>query len=323
MERQAQQRAEFTFRQEKAAVDALAGVLREKSFGKAADILASRNGKIITTGVGKSGFVAMKVAATLTSLGHGAFFLDPMAAMHGDAGMVCDGDVIIAFSFSGESPELAKLLKYLQKNFSIGIVGITGNKNSTLAKISNTALILQVKEEGCPLGLAPMASTTASLVVGDLLASALTAPETFKKEHFAKFHPGGSLGLSLKKVKDILSKDKKLPVISEDMLLGDALGFIAKHYVGFVGVTNAKGVLSGIITDGDVRRILMKHENPKIFAVKKLMTKNPKKISEGKSLKDALAVMEKHKITNLFVVDEKGILSGVLHIHDIIGESLK
>ncbi|MCI0542518.1 KpsF/GutQ family sugar-phosphate isomerase [bacterium] len=322
MDAKAKKRVEFTLKHETSAVSALAKLLREKSFSDAVRMLQRREGKIITTGVGKSGFIAMKVAATLTSLGHGAFFLDPTGALHGDSGIVRDGDVVIAFSFSGESPELTKLLKYLKKNFTISIVGITGSSASTLAKIGDTALILQVKEEGCPLGLAPMASTTASLVVGDLLASALTAPETFKKEHFAKFHPGGSLGLSLKKVKEVMTLKDYAPLIFSGATFRQALGNMSKSNLGVIGVVDSREKLVGVITDGDVRRILLKYDAPKELAVRKVMSLSPKNISEEKSLKEALALMEKYKITNLFAVDSKKKLTGILHIHQILESSI-
>jgi len=322
MDVEAKKRVAFTLKQEKAALNLLAGLVRERSFSDAVNILANREGKIITIGLGKSGFIAMKTAATLTSLGRGAFFLDSMAAMHGDAGMVQDGDIVIAFSFSGESLELVKLLKYLKKNFAIGIIGVTGNRNSTLARVSDAPLILQVREEGCPLGLAPMASTTASLVVGDLLASALTEPETFKKEHFAKFHPGGSLGLSLKKVEDAMTPLTLTPLIAPGATFGRALASMAKSNLGVIGVVDSAGKLVGVITDGDVRRILLKHDRPKKLAVEKVMTGAPKTIGEKKNLKEALALMERHKITNLFAVDEKRKLAGILHIHQILEDAV-
>ncbi len=319
---QMKKRAEFTWKQEAAAVNALAKLLREKSFVRAVNMLASRQGKIITTGVGKSGFIAMKAAATLTSLGHPSFFLDSMAAMHGDAGMVRNGDVVIAFSFSGESVELGKLLKYLKRSFSVNVIGVTGNKSGTLAKISDIALFLHVKKEGCPLGLAPMASTTASLVVGDLLASALTVPETFKKEHFAKFHPGGSLGLSLKRVKDVMTGKEHISLVISNATFGQALQNTTRSNLGVIGIVDRDGRLVGVITDGDIRRILLKNDQPKEVAVRKVMSSSPKTIGEDKTLKEALVLMEKHKITSLFAVNSDKKLTGIVHIHQILESSV-
>jgi len=310
-----------TLHAEQKAVELLKKSL-DKEFFNAIDLLQNRKGKIIVTGVGKSSFVGMKIAATLTSLGHGAFFLNPMDALHGDSGMVENGDIVIALSFSGGTTELIKLVKYLKKSFKVSVVSITGNSKSTLAKISNHHIKVFVDDEGCPIGLAPMASTTASLVVGDLVASALTSPEIFKDKNFAKFHPAGSLGLSLKKVKEVMSKRKEIASVKENDLFVDVLHEGTKIASGIVAVINKNKELVGVVTDGDIRRILVKYDSPKDLLVKKIMTTKPRCIGEEDTLKDALSTMERFKITNLLVINEGKKFTGIVHIHNILEDAV-
>lgn len=315
-------RAFFTLRAEDEALKGLKS-LSKKGFLKTIEILRLRTGKIITTGVGKSGFIAEKIAATLTSLGHQSFYLDPLNALHGDVGVVSSGDCLLALSFSGESPELLKLLRHLKKDSSISILSITGNKKSLLAHLSDGSLSFSITHEGSPLGLAPMASTTTSLVLGDMLASALTDPKNFEKKHFAKFHPAGSLGLSLKKVSQAMVRGKEIPCIKESKLFSEALQEMTDKRLGVTAVVTISGKLVGAITDGDVRRILLKHRNPMDMEVGKLMTPRPKSILSEASLKEALVLMEKHKITTLFVVGKGERLLGLLHMHSILEDFSK
>ena len=314
-------RVRFTLAAEEKAVRALTKAL-DSSFVEAVELLTSRRGKIIITGVGKSGFVGMKMAASFTSLGHPAFFLNPLDALHGDAGMVSSGDVVISISFSGESIEAVKLIAHLRKTSKIAHITITGRSISRLASLSDVALLTYITEEGSPLGLAPMASTTAALVMGDLLASALTSPESFKKGQFAKFHPGGTLGLSLRAVKEVMTSGEQLPSVREGVSFGQALEEITNKKLGIVGVVNQRSILVGTVTDGDIRRILLKYDEPKSLSARSVMTKNPKFVYAEATLKEALAVMEEFRVTSLFVVDSKKKLLGVVHIHDIVENSL-
>lgn len=283
-------------------------------------LISKRKGKILVTGVGKSGFIAMKMSATLVSLGHQSYFLNPLDALHGDSGMISNGDVLIAFSFSGASSELVRLIKHCQEHFSIKVVTITGNKNSQLAKLSHGAISFSIESEGCPLGLAPMASTTASLVVADSIAAGITSPEVFKKEQFAKFHPAGSLGLSLRKVEEVMRSGKRLPIVAEDASFEDVLRVITfQKLAQMVGVVNHSGFLIGGVGDGDVRRMLIKHGDLRTKPVQVIMNKRPKTIDSQESLQVALDTMRVHKINSLFVVDETNLYIGFIHIHDIVG----
>lgn len=312
-----QSRVLETLRAEEDAVSRIHDSLNE-DFYDALGLIIERKGKILVTGVGKSGFIGMKMVATLISLGHEATFINPLDAMHGDSGIVKEHDVLLAFSFSGSSPELVRLVKHLQKHFSIKVISITGNRDSTLSKISDGKIVFSVEHEGCPLGLAPMASTTASLVIADSIASALTSPEIFKHEHFAKFHPAGSLGLSLKKVSEVMAVGDHLPTISEEALLNDALIEITLKKRGIVGVIDEIGRLVGVITDGDLRRIIISHDEPKNKMVKMVMTREPKMVVKDDDLSYTLKLMEKHQITNIFVVDTNNILVGLVNVHDIV-----
>ncbi len=310
-----------TLRAELQAVSDVADAI-DDNFLAAIELLAERRGKIITMGVGKSGFIAMKAAATLTSLGHEAFFLSPLDALHGDSGIIRPHDVLIMFSFSGSSPEIVKLIKHVRTHIPVHVIAITGNAESSLAQLSDRAITFKIEQEGCPLGLAPMASTTASLVIADCIAAALTSPEEFSHAHFAQFHPAGSLGLSLKKVHEVMAGGEHLPVVSENAILNDALIEITLKKRGVVGVVETTSRLLGIITDGDLRRIILNYENPKGEPVTSVMTREPKIVRADDTLKHALTLMEKHRIMNVFVVDSEDVLVGLVHMHDILGDAL-
>lgn len=280
-------------------------------------LLKARKGNIVVTGVGKSGFIGQKIAATLTSLGHRAAFLHPVEALHGDLGTVGEGDVVIAISFSGESQEVVRLIKYLKKDFNVEVLAITKNVSTPLGKLATIVLPLFIKDEGCPLGVAPMASTTATLVLGDMLAAALTEPKDFKKTHFARLHPGGGLALSLRTVGEVMTKGIGVPLVDESANFTMALVKMSEKHLGVTGVVHKSGNLAGIVTDGDVRRFLISKKFSIGAQVGLVMTKNPKTTESGMTLKDALALMEKYRITSLFVLRAKKPI-GIIHIHDII-----
>jgi len=284
---------------------------------RAAKLLAARRGKVITSGVGKSGFIAMKAAATLTSLGHPAVYLDPLAALHGDSGHAKRGDALIAFSFSGESIELVKLAQHLKK-LGVTVIALSHGRRSALARLADLVVDVPVAEEGSPHNLAPMASTTASLALSDMIAAALTDPTIFSHQSFARFHPAGALGLSLTFVRDIMRARGQTPALRLDRSFEEALKVMTRGGLGVVAVVDRGGRLVGTVTDGDVRRILMRLDSPKGLPVRMLMTKHPKSISENASLKEALALMELHKITSLFVVGEGKMLRSIIHLHDLV-----
>ena len=292
--------------------------LPDHGFNKAISLLENRVGNIIVTGVGKSGFIAQKMAATLTSLGHRAVYLSPLDALHGDSGIISKGDVIIVYSFSGESVEIIRLIRHIKDILECPIIAVTGSKKNKLARLSEAVVQTNILKEGDPLGLAPMASTTSSLVVGDMIASALTSPETFQKHHFARFHPSGNLGLSLKKVKDVMVGKTATPTVTEKDSFTNALHAMTEGKRGVVAVVTEKNKLVGIITDGDIRRIVLEYESPKTLLIKKVMVKSPKTISKEASLNEAIERMKKHKVTSLFVVNSNNILEGLLHIRHII-----
>jgi len=288
------------------------------SICEAVSVLSAREGKIVVTGVGKSAFIGMKIAATFTSLGHHAFFLHPVDALHGDSGVVLDGDIVIGISFSGESNEVLKVIRHIKNTFSVKVIAITGARKSSLRKLADESIIIRVANEGSPGGLAPMASTTASLVAGDLLAAGLVDPRKYKEIHFARFHPGGNLGLRLKKVAETMMTGESIPKISKDALFKKAILEINKKKRGVVGVVDRSDKLVGVITDGDVRRFFASNDSSSGVSAKSVMTVSPKIILPNDSLEHALKMMETSKITSLFVTTKGKKVLGLLHLHDII-----
>lgn len=284
----------------------------------AAEIIKKRQGNIIIIGIGKSGFAGQKIAATLTSLGQRAFFLHPIEAVHGDVGMLSKDDVILAISFSGESKEIVNIATYIKSLFNVPVVSLTNNKKSLLAKLSDCCIEVKITGEGSPNEMAPMASTTATLVLGDMLAAALISDD-FKNDDFARFHPGGLLGLRFKKVKDFMRIDKNVPIVKESDIFQKVLKEINSKKIGATGVVDLNGKLSGVITDGDIRRFLIAlTKDIKMVQARDIMTGSPRHIKENDSLEMALAQMEKFKITHLFVAGEQMNPVGVIHIHNII-----
>lgn len=290
---------------------------------KAVDLITNSKGKLIITGVGKSGLVGTKIAATLASTGTSSFFLHPTEAMHGDLGMIGKEDIVLGISYSGESEELVQILPHL-KRFNIPLIAMARNENSTLAKYSNVFIDINVEKEGCPLDVAPMSSTTLTMAMGDALAVCLMKKRNFQKKDFASFHPGGSLGKQLfVKVDDLLRRDN-LPIVSRETKLKDAILEMSEGRLGSVIITDDRNKVVGLLSDGDLRRALMNEDFTIDCKVEELASKNPK-ILKNKDLlaSDALQVIEDYKIQLLIVTDEEDKLIGVLHIHDLIEAGIK
>jgi arabinose-5-phosphate isomerase len=291
----------------------------DESFVQAVDLLCSCRGKVVVTGIGKSGLICRKIAATLSSTGTPAFFLHSGDGVHGDLGMVMNGDVILAVSNSGETEEILKLLPHF-KLHGLKLIVMTGKRHSTLAKSGDVVLDVGVEEEACPLGLAPTASTTAAMAMGDALAVLLLQKKGFNEEDFAIRHPGGILGRKLLlRVEELMHCGDQLPLVGEEAPMKEALFEITSKRLGVTGVVNSEGMLVGVITDGDLRRGLERNGDIFRLAAKDLMTRNPKTAPAEMLAAEAVAVMEQYPITSLFVLDNgtrKPI--GVVHLHDLV-----
>lgn len=290
---------------------------------KAIDLIMTSKGKLIITGVGKSGLVGAKIAATLASTGTSSFFLHPTEAMHGDLGMIGENDIVLGISYSGESDELVQILPHL-KRFNIPLIAMARNPESTLAKYADVFINIKVDKEGCPLDAAPMSSTTLTMAMGDALAVCLMRKRDFKKEDFASFHPGGSLGKQLfVKVDDLLRKEN-LPVVSRETKLKDAILVMSEGRLGNVIITDKDDKVIALLSDGDLRRALMNDNFSMDCKVEDIATMNPKRLKNKELLaSDALQVIEDYKIQLLIVTDENDKLIGVLHIHDLIEAGIK
>ena len=304
---------------EAAAVAALAERL-DSSFEKAVQMILASSGRVVVSGMGKSGLVGQKIASTMASTGTPAFFLHPAEGIHGDLGMIMTGDVVIGISNSGETEELLRILPVI-KRLGANLIAMSGNPTSNLARSSDVFLDVSVAEEACPLGLAPTSSTTATLAMGDALAVALLVERGFKAEDFAIFHPGGSLGKRLLlRVEDLMHGGDSIPLVQEEMLMKEALFVITSKGLGITGVTDAQGGLLGVITDGDLRRCLERGEDILHSTAGSLMRRNPKRILRRELAAAALQMMERHSITTLFAFDDEQSQSpcGVIHLHDIL-----
>ncbi len=302
---------------ESKAIEALVGRIGE-DFVQAVELIYKCSGRVVVTGMGKSGIIGKKIASTLASVGTPALFLHPADGIHGDLGMVTKDDVIICLSNSGETEELLKLLPVI-KRFNIKLIAITGNTKSTLARSGDVVLDVSVDEEACPWDIVPTASTTATLAMGDALAIALLDKKGFSKEDFAIFHPGGSLGKSLLlTVNDLMHKGDTIPIVREDAILKDVIYEISSKKMGVTAVVDGKMVLKGIVTDGDLRRLLEKRRD--IFEIKasEIMSKNPKTIDKDELAAKALQIMEQYSITSLLIVDGKNSPTGIVHLHDLL-----
>ncbi|WP_417325841.1 KpsF/GutQ family sugar-phosphate isomerase [Halarcobacter sp.] len=297
--------------------------IKDFDIEKAVDLVVSCKGKLIVTGVGKSGLVGAKIAATLASTGTSSFFLHPTEAMHGDLGMIGKDDIVLAISYSGESEELIQLLPHL-KRFDIPLIAMAKTKESTLGKYSDFFMNISVSKEACPLDTAPTSSTTLTMAMGDALAVCLMKKRDFKKEDFASFHPGGSLGKKLFiKVDDLLRRDN-LPVVSRETKLKDAIVTMSEGRLGSVLIVDENNRLSSVLSDGDLRRALMSDGFSLDCEIETISTKNPKTVKDKNILaSDALRIIEEYKIQVLIVTDEEGKIEGILHIHDLIEAGIK
>jgi arabinose-5-phosphate isomerase len=291
-------------------------------FARAVDTILKCKGRVIVSGVGKSGIVARKIVATMNSTGTPAVFLHTGDAVHGDLGMVRKDDVVICISKSGESPELRNLLPMF-KRLGVPLIGMVGKVNSSLARESTIVLDVSVREEACPHDLAPTASTTAALALGDALSIALLDQRQFSKEEFALYHPGGTLGRRLLlKVDELMTTGNAIPRVSIDVPLRDAIMEMTSKRLGCTCVLNGNGNLAGIITDGDLRRLLQKTSDVKDITAGTVMTRNPKTIPSGTLAVVALQEMESFNITQLIVVNEEHAPAGVIHLHDLVKAGL-
>ncbi|MBL7085209.1 MAG: KpsF/GutQ family sugar-phosphate isomerase [Candidatus Omnitrophica bacterium] len=291
-------------------------------FQQAVDVLYSCKGRIVVTGMGKGGIIGQKISATLSSIGSPSLWLHPAEAIHGDLGRVRGEDAVLAISNSGETEEILRLLPTIKK-IGVKLISLTGNPKSTLAKNSDITLDISVREEACPLGLVPTASTTAMLAMGDALAIAVLEKKGLKKEEFAFYHPGGNLGKKLLlRVKDIMRSGQANPVIQEDTLVKDVLLAITSARAGSASIVDKKGMLVGIFTDGDLRRHLEVDSNLSTRKIKEVMTKKPTVIKPGKLAAEALGILQKKKIDEVPVVDDEGRPVGLLDVQDLLKAGL-
>ncbi|MDB0061654.1 KpsF/GutQ family sugar-phosphate isomerase [Octadecabacter sp.] len=307
--------ARRVIREEARALDVLADAL-DSTLSDAVDIILNAKGRIIISGIGKSGHIARKIAATLASTGTPAHFVHPAEASHGDLGMVTREDVVLAISNSGEAPELANLIAYTQR-FGIPVIGVTSKSDSALATQSNIVLLIPKLAEACGTGVVPTTSTTMTLALGDALAVALMEHRAFSADNFRDFHPGGTLGAQLSRVGDLMHTGDAIPLSGTDTPMSDTLLTISQKGFGVVGVLDDQGYLCGIVTDGDLRRNMTGLLD---LTAGEVMTKSPGTIGSKALAKEALNVMETRKITCLFVVDPDGSrnVAGIIHIHDCL-----
>jgi arabinose-5-phosphate isomerase len=293
-------------------------------FERAVRLVLATRGRVVVTGMGKSGLIGQKIAATLSSTGTPSFFLHPAEGIHGDLGMIMKGDVVVAISNSGETDEVIRILPVIRR-LGASLIGLSGNPSSTLARQSDVFLDISVQEEACPLGLAPTASTTATLAMGDALSVVLLVERGFQAEDFALFHPGGSLGKKLLlTVADLMHGGEAMPLVRADAAMKDALFVITAKGLGITGVVAADGSLQGVITDGDLRRALERGESILAMQASDLMTGTPKRIRHDELAARALQRMEEHSITSLFVFEDdiSRVPVGVIHLHDLLKAGL-
>ncbi|TIX91420.1 KpsF/GutQ family sugar-phosphate isomerase [Rhizobium sp. P44RR-XXIV] len=295
---------------ERALANGLAG-----PFSRAVEIIGDIKGRVVITGVGKSGHIGNKLAASLASTGTPAFFVHPVEANHGDLGMITQDDVIIAISWGGESAELRGIISY-SRRFSIPMISVTAGETSTLARESDVVLLLPKEQEACPHGLAPTTSTMLQLAIGDALTVALLEARGFTAEDFRTFHPGGKLGASLSHVADIMHKGDSVPLVKLGTGMREAVTTLAKMRFGCVGVVDDDGCLCGIVTDGDIARNI--GSSLAEMLVDEVMTRNPKTVKETTLATGAMAVLNRHNISALIVVDDGQRPVGVVHFHDLL-----
>jgi len=306
--------------QEHAIVQLKRGI--NEDFYNAIKDMQAANGRMIISGIGKSAIIAQKIVATLNSTGTPSIFMHAADALHGDLGMIAEGDIIIIVSKSGESPEIKALIPFV-KNFGNKIIAICGNKDSYLAKESNYFLNVTVEHEACPNNLAPTASTTAQLIMGDALAMTLLKLKGFTASDFAKYHPGGALGKQLYlKMQDLLLKDAKENYVNKEDDLDEVIYKISNSRLGATVVKNEDNTIEGIITDGDLRRFLQKNKNLEGIKASNLMHADPKLIAANKMAMEGVNILKKYKINQLIVVDDNNQYLGLVHLHDMMKEGL-
>ena len=287
------------------------------SFERAVDVLFACKGRVVVSGMGKSGLIGRKISATFSSTGTPSFFLHPAEALHGDLGMLARGDALLAVSYGGETEEIVRLLEAL-KRLEMLLITLTGKTDSTLAQASDVVLDVSVKEEACSLNLAPTASTTVAMAVGDALAVALLERRGFQPDDFAALHPAGRLGSRLLRVEHLMHAGDALPRVSPDTMMPDVFHEMSKKGLGMTTVTEADGRLAGILTDGDLRRLMEKHRGATLeMRAADCMTRGAQTIGPHVLASEALNLMEKRKITSIVVVDEAKAVLGVVHLHDL------
>ncbi|MDT8421590.1 MAG: KpsF/GutQ family sugar-phosphate isomerase [Desulfuromonadales bacterium] len=290
------------------------------TFTRAVELILACKGRVVVTGMGKSGLICQKIAATMASTGTPALFLHPAEGIHGDLGMMTRGDLVIAISNSGETEEICRILPVI-KRMGLPLIAMSGNPHSTLAQAGDVHLDISVAEEACPLGLAPTASTTATLAMGDALAVVLLEERGFRAEDFALFHPGGALGKKLLlRVEDLMHSGDSVPLVQPETLLRDALFEITSKKLGVTGVVDRGRCLVGVFTDGDLRRVMEKGLDTLQQPIEEVMSRSPKRILRRNLAAKALQIMETHSITSLFVFDEETsqVPVGVVHLHDLL-----
>lgn len=291
-----------------------------EEFEQAVAIIMGCTSRLVITGIGKSGIIGQKISATLNSTGTPSFFLHPVEAMHGDLGMVSSSDVVLAISYSGETSELNTLLANLKER-AVRIIAMTGNPGSTLASCADAVLNVCVPREACPLGLAPTTSTTATLALGDALAVSLLKRKQFKEEDFRRNHPGGSLGERLKvAVEEVMIAGEKIPLVQHTATVPEAITELNDKNLGAVLIVHNDQRLYGIITDGDVRRLVLRNKDINQLELTDVMTVAPVTIMSGLLAADALSIMQRHEVTVLPVVDDANRLRGLLHLHELLGK---
>jgi arabinose-5-phosphate isomerase len=291
----------------------------DDDFDRAVDCMKATAGRVVVTGIGKSGIVAQKIAATLASTGTAAFFLHPSEAIHGDLGMILAGDVVLALSYSGDTEEVVALIPHVKRRGAT-LVAMTGRPSSTLGKGADVVVKIGIREEACPLNLAPTASTTAQLAMGDALAMALSVEKGFRPEDFAALHPGGKLGKRFLTVGDLMHRGDAVPAVPLDAPMKDVVYEMSKKRFGITGVLGDAGRLVGVVSDGDLRRLLEKDPAGILNdTAKDAMNASPKTVAASAMATEALRSMEEKKITSLFVLDGEGRPEGILHLHDLWG----
>ena len=288
-----------------------------QDFAKACRLMLACEGRVVVIGIGKSGHIARKIAATLASTGTPAFFVHSAEAGHGDMGMLTKQDVVLMISYSGASPEVVQLISPV-KRLGLPIIAMTGDAKSYLAKEADVHLSVKVGEEACPLGLAPTSSTTVTLALGDALAVALLTERGFTADEFALSHPSGSLGKKLQRISDIMHRGKDIPMVAEDVKVADALLEITSKKLGMTTVVGKQGELVGVFTDGDLRRCLDRKIDVRTAEISSVMTRKFTTIAADSLVGAALGIMEQNKINALPVVDEQGALVGAINMHDLL-----